>query len=172
MASPPLPTGANQAMLVPGPWMVSAKGDTLTPTPAFFELIRSLWSRTGGSNAVVGPGGDIGIDVLRAQLVVTTALATEALGLSEFGLAAGDDSDIGIEGLLLAQDVGVLAAGVDESPPPNLANATFLALALGDDGGAVATTATSIYAPLVNGDLPGPVLVADPLGQTIMVQIR
>lgn len=30
---------------------------------------------------------------------------------------------------------------------------------------------TSIYAPLVNGDLPGPTLIADPFGQCIMVPI-
>lgn len=30
----------------------------------------------------------------------------------------------------------------------------------------------AVYAPLVNGDLPGPTLIADPYGQCIMVQIR
>jgi hypothetical protein len=30
----------------------------------------------------------------------------------------------------------------------------------------------AIYAPLVNGDLPGPHLISDPFGQTVMVQIR
>ncbi|HUY05000.1 MAG TPA: hypothetical protein VMV33_17110 [Rhodocyclaceae bacterium] len=33
------------------------------------------------------------------------------------------------------------------------------------------SVATAIYAPLVNGDLPGPTLVADPYGQCIMVAI-
>lgn len=32
-------------------------------------------------------------------------------------------------------------------------------------------SASGIYAPLVNGDLPGPTLVADPFGQTVMVPI-
>ena len=37
---------------------------------------------------------------------------------------------------------------------------------------AVATSATAaIYAPLVNGDLPGPVAIADPFGQFIMTPI-
>lgn len=31
---------------------------------------------------------------------------------------------------------------------------------------------SAIYAPLVNGDLPGPTLMADPFGQCIMVEIR
>jgi hypothetical protein len=30
---------------------------------------------------------------------------------------------------------------------------------------------SGIYAPLVNGDLPGPTLIADPLGQCVMVEI-
>lgn len=41
-------------------------------------------------------------------------------------------------------------------------------------GGATPTptpTPTAIYAPLVNGDLPGPTLLADPFGQCVMVEI-
>lgn len=34
------------------------------------------------------------------------------------------------------------------------------------------SSGSAIYAPLVNGDLPGPTLVADPYGQCIMVEIR
>jgi hypothetical protein len=30
----------------------------------------------------------------------------------------------------------------------------------------------AIYAPLVNGDLPGPTLISDPYGQCVMAQIR
>lgn len=39
----------------------------------------------------------------------------------------------------------------------------------GSSGGSGGTTA--IYAPLVNGDLPGPTAIADPFGQFIMVPI-
>lgn len=34
------------------------------------------------------------------------------------------------------------------------------------------SSGTAIYAPLVNGDLPGPTLIADPFGQCVMVEIR
>ena len=39
-------------------------------------------------------------------------------------------------------------------------------------GASTAAAAATIYAPLVNGDIPGPDLIADPAGQTIMVQSR
>ena len=38
--------------------------------------------------------------------------------------------------------------------------------------GTLSATGGGIYAPLVNGDLPGPTLIADPFGQCVMVQIR
>ena len=38
--------------------------------------------------------------------------------------------------------------------------------------GTLSATGSAIYAPWVNGDLPGPHLMADPFGQCVMVQIR
>lgn len=38
--------------------------------------------------------------------------------------------------------------------------------------GTLTATGTAIYAPMVNGDLPGPSLMVDPHGQVIMAQIR
>lgn len=62
-------------------------------------------------------------------------------------------------------------AGIIASTGTSIAVGGGLSLSATGTLSAIGVT-SAIYAPLVNGDLPGPTLIADPYGQCIMVEIR
>lgn len=184
-------SGVNQQMLPPSiAWINPQTG---APTQQFFELIRALLNRTGGTSAP-GGGGSIGLAYLQSEIDNLTTEMQLALELGTMGLLMDDDgavvlgaSDSGQDGLTLAamNDDGpyasvqvaqmalLLSVGVDESPTPDPNQATLLALMLDGDTSTNPSSATSTgyYAPLVTGALPGPVAISTADGQFIMIPV-
>jgi hypothetical protein len=148
----PQPAGINANLITPGPWVEPSSGH---PNPAFFELIKALWARTGGSTTVVGPGGSFGIPALVAELSATNTLVLEAMSLGEFGLMTGDGEEASLDAAVLAQDASALAVAIEEAPPPGPEQGALYALALGDDGGAGGVSAEVLHDRLTVG-LTGP----------------
>jgi hypothetical protein len=104
----------------------------------------------------------------RGQVNDATALANEALTLAVLGGSgtSGGAGTITVAADSLFGNAGtVAAAGQSISVGYGLTLTTLGTLAINP-------LTAPIWAPLVNGDLPGPTLIADPLGQCIMVEIR
>lgn len=150
-AGPTNASGALQQVPLPASQWIDPK--TGNPTPGFFQAFYSLWLRTGGLSAPAS-GGKVGIDV-----VVESVTAVQAQADANESLAA-----IGFLRVPEAQVVPKASPGADDG-------GLALALLGGSPSTALATPA-GVFAPLVNGDLPGPTLIADPLGQCIMVPIE
>ena len=103
----------------------------------------------------------------RGEVNDATALANEALTLALLG---GSGTPIGGSGTITVAAHSLFGnAGTIASTGISIAIGAGLTLA---SSGTLSATGGGIYAPLINGDLPGPTLIADPFGQCVMVQIR
>lgn len=95
-----------QVMLTMSQWIHPETGQ---PTTTFYSLIQSLWSRTGGTAAPVGPSGTQGLAAVQAQLGVLESavvdLEGQALGLFEIPDSLPDGSS--------SLDTGLLGGGDD-----------------------------------------------------------
>lgn len=180
-------SGANQPMPVPTVWITSDG----KPTPAFFEFLRALWLRTGGSSSP-SSGGDTGIALLMKQIAALQLEVDTVGSLAELGLLGDDDGTeevVVVDTVTLGDVFGLLDAS---DPPPGPEAGGLLGLLLDDSGGdssaglwlvglvtalgsGLKLTGSTLKAtgmlPLVNGTLPGPVLMADGLGQCIGVPL-
>jgi hypothetical protein len=92
--------------------------------------------------------------------------AADALTLALLG---GSTSSPSAAPITVAADSLFGNAGTVAASGSSIAVGTGLTLS---PAGTLSATGGGIYAPLVNGDLPSPGLIADPFGQCIMVQIR
>lgn len=103
----------------------------------------------------------------RGEVGSVGSLAADALTLALLGGSATTPSATGT--ITVAAHSLFGNAGTVASTGTNIAIGAGLTLA---SSGTLSATGGGIYAPLVNGTLPGPVLIADPFGQCVMVQIR
>lgn len=99
-----------------------------------------------------------------AGLTVSEQLSSLSNQISQLQVTGG--STTGLTARVAAIEAAAALAVRVVSPP--LAAGDGVAI---NNGTLTVTATTGIYAPLVNGDLPGPTLIADSVGQCIMVQI-
>lgn len=139
-----------QSLLVPNPNQPLVKGTLIDRV--WWRFLNGLLSLINASAS----SGDL------------TSLSAEVTALQkEVGTGASPDISTAIA--TLEKEVGTLARG-----SAGATGATGPAGASGATGatGPGASGIGKIYAPLTNGDIPGPDAIADPAGQFIMVQIR
>lgn len=104
----------------------------------------------------------------RGQVNDANALASDALTLALLG---GSGTSSGAATITVAADSLFGNYGTVAATGESIAVGYGLTLtSLGTL--AINPLTAPVWAPLVNGDLPGPTLIADPLGQCIMVEIR
>lgn len=186
-------SGATLQMLPPGQaWFDPRTGN---PTPEAWQFFFSLFARTGGTSAPVSTAnpGQIGLAAVAAQATQAETLAAEAQTLGLLDLMRVEDipqivsSSSGDDALALAlvpQDVPqagdsfavlpILEAMIDPTlwtagrvrslgSGLTLTNGALSAIGGGGTSG--------VYAPLVSGETPGPVLMALPNGACVMVRV-
>lgn len=167
-------SGAQQTMIPPTlEWIVDGK-----PTGAFYALMLSLFNRTGGENAPGGgSSGSTGIKFLQHEIDSLTTDLQSVAQTAAMGTLMSDDGAVA-PAKQPSDNNGVLLALLgDNSPPPGIDQAALLGLMLGDSGLGESAgptpppSSSGVWAPLTNGDLPGPTLMATPDGQCIMVPI-
>jgi hypothetical protein len=157
LAIAPLPAGtlmgnSGSAAATPGPIEVAGnlvlQDGTLTADSTNLEtLLYSIPDRSGQIAALERKVNDA---------LTLAMLPAPASGSSAAAVTVNPDSLFGNAGTVAATGTSIaIGAGLSLSA-----------------GGTLSASGTAIYAPLVNGDLPGPTLIADPYGQCIMVQIR
>lgn len=184
-------SGATQQMLPPGQaWFDPRTGN---PTTEAWQFFFALFARTGGASAPVSAvvPGQIGLTAVAAQAAQAQTLAAEAqtLGLLDLfrvpDVASAVSSSIGDDALALAlvpqdaqqstTDSFAVLPLLESMIDPALWTAGRVK-ALGDGlsltaGKLSAPGSGAIYAPLVSGETPGPVLMALPNGACVMVRV-
>jgi hypothetical protein len=151
---------------IPGGSLIGNSGTT-AGQPGTLAVDPSL-SLNGGTLAVapLPPGtlsGNAGVTAAPPSAIQIG----QGLSLSAGTLASDGSTDVLA---YLARDRAAEIQAVNRKADDALTIALLMSPAPATQSAAQQTAA--IFAPLVNGDLPGPVLVADPFGQCVMAQVQ
>ena len=131
-------------------------------TRAWFELLLRLWNRTGAASGGGGSTTDI----------FNYVIADEQLPTERENASAGELGLLGLDGLQAAIIEEVSRQLLLLGSPPQSDPLASLLFETPFAGVPEHEHEATIFAPLVTGELPGPVLVATEDGQCIMVQVQ
>lgn len=145
-------------------------------TPVYMDFIQKLWAAIQGTGGlyettyteVLGSGNDFAqIQDVAESIVSLTGGVTDGL-VSRVSSIERDIDGVKLAALL-ALDHGYLTGLIDDVRLVALALDARVSALTEDEGSG---GSSSIYAPMVTGETPGPVLVATTDGQCIMVQVE